>query len=559
MLHLPKSRQSGQWWDALGVGLAGLAALAILFVWLDDVHISTTNGMYKSIRVESWVKSFTAGKLDYSNYMYYPLMALLCRGLDLLGIYPGMVWKQLAAINVLFGAVSLVIVYVMTRTLSGRRDVALLATLLHLGSAFFLMLSVTSEDVLPGYTLVLLAMALAAVWFGAPTLRRVAVVGIVFTFGWLLEWRLLFPALPAFALALLIARLPLRRRLSLVGALVATILVTAEIVCLFWDGHDGSGQIHQILWTGKGLDTGWGGFSAEKLLLTPIGNAEYLLGGRNLAVAADIRAHLLEWVVSLLTLAALLVGVIVLGWRRRNDSRLRAVAAVFLGALVAGEVFNLYSQPQDPQMQVNIMPWVTVAWSIVVAAIASLPSGGATVALYLGTVLLSATPLGYNLGMLAPNRGSDSAQLAALREIERNVDPARTVFLYFGFESIASWQYLVWTHRWAGVCDIGPAPSEQPRFKWISVVHTLVDQPGYSTAEHAAALKREIDCAFDKGYRIVASDVWRFSVDTLAGQLITLRGVAHASALHSALHDGHDARELFTTRRTSPFYELRRR
>jgi hypothetical protein len=558
MLHLHKSRQSGEWRDALAVGIVGLVALAALFVWLDDVHISTTNGMYKSIRVESWVKSFASGKLDYSNYMYYPLMAVLCRGLDLVGIYPGMAWKQLAAINVAFAAASLAIVFVLARTLTGRRDVALLATLLHLGSAFFLMLAVTSEDILPGYTLVLLAMTLAALWFAEPTARRVAIVGVVFTFGWLLEWRLLFPALPAFALALLLAPVPLRRRTTSIGVLLLSILVTAEIVCLFWDGHDGSGQIHQILWTGKGLDTGWGGFAVEKIALTPIGNAEYLLGGRNLAVTADIRAHCWEWIASLLLLAVLLVVAVALVWRRRSDHRAVAASAVFLGTFAAGEVFNLYSQPQDPQMQVNIMAWVTLAWALVVAAIVPPPRRSA-IATYAAATLLSLAPLAYNLNALAPNRGSDSAQLAALSEIERNVDPARTVFLYFGFESIASWQYLVWTHRWAGVCDVGQAPSAQPKFKWISVVRTLVDQPNYSAAEHAAALRREIDCAFDKGYRVVASDVWQFSVDTLSGQLITLRGTAHAAALHAALHDAYEGRELFTTRRTNPFYELRRR
>ena len=72
--------------ETLAVGLVGLLILGGLLVWLDDVHIVTTNGMYKSIRVESWVSSFAAGKLDYSNYMYYPLMAVLCRTLDMLGI-----------------------------------------------------------------------------------------------------------------------------------------------------------------------------------------------------------------------------------------------------------------------------------------------------------------------------------------------------------------------------------------------------------------------------------------------------------------------------------------
>ena len=49
-------------------------------------------------------------------------------------------------------------------------------------------------------------------------------------------------------------------------------------------------------------------------------------------------------------------------WPRRHEPRLRAVAIVFLGTLGAGQVLNLYAQPQDPQMQINVMPWLTVAW-----------------------------------------------------------------------------------------------------------------------------------------------------------------------------------------------------
>ena len=29
---------------------------------------------------------------------------------------------------------------------------------------------------------------------------------------------------------------------------------------------------------------------------------------------------------------------------------------------------NLYSQPQDPQMQINVMVWLTIGWALILAA-----------------------------------------------------------------------------------------------------------------------------------------------------------------------------------------------
>ena len=42
-------------------------------------------------------------------------------------------------------------------------------------------------------------------------------VGVLFTLGWLVEWRLIFPTLPALVLALAIAPLPIGRRTGLIA------------------------------------------------------------------------------------------------------------------------------------------------------------------------------------------------------------------------------------------------------------------------------------------------------------------------------------------------------
>ena len=53
------------------------------------------------------------------------------------------------------------------------RIAAALAALFHLGCGFVLLLAVISEDIMPGYALVLVSMLLAGLWFDRPTARRV--------------------------------------------------------------------------------------------------------------------------------------------------------------------------------------------------------------------------------------------------------------------------------------------------------------------------------------------------------------------------------------------------
>lgn len=541
--------------EALAVAAAGFAALLLLVWWLDNVHINTTNGMFKSLSVGHWMTDPAKATLERGNYLYFPLLAVLCGVLDLIGVYAGLPWKQLAVINAAFGAVCLGIVFAFVRTLTGRRDIALLATLLHCASAFFLILSITNEDILPGYTFVLAAMALAALWFDRPTLQRIAIVGALFTLGWLLEWRLLFPTLPALVLALALSPLPLRARGLNILALALSILLTAEVVALFWDGHNGSGQIIQLLWPGKGVDSGWAGFTVGKLALLAAGVGQYLVGGKNVVVwTIDARIPF-ELGVSLAAQFVLLIGVLWLGWRGRiAGPRVRTVLAVFLGTFVAGELFNLYAQPQDPQMQINVMPWLTVAWALALPHL--LPQGTGPV--WRGAVLaVPLAVLAYNVAALAPERGRDTLWIGVVDELERNTDPGRTVFVYQGFEGLVSWQNLLWAWRWSGACSLPGAPAADPKFKWIGVTNSLVQHPERTSAGHAEALRREIDCALDKGYRVVTRPIWNQSTE-LEAVLATLSGAHHAPTLRKAFHDAYMTTPAFSTS-VGPYLEVRRR
>ena len=533
-----------------------LLVLCGLIAWLQNVHIITSNGMYKSIQAEPWIADPAHARLDPSNYLYFPLYGALARVLDALGILRGLPWKQFAYLNALWASLSIVFVYAFVHRMTASAWAAALAACFHFGCGFFLLLAVISEDIMPGYTLVLAAMVLAGLWFDRPSHRRVALVGALFTLGWLIEWRLMFPTLPALILALALAEGRPARRLVLIGTLIVSILIVAGIVQLLWDGHNGAMGLHDILWTGKGITTGWAGLSADKawMMLSGIGNYFLIVGGWVDPLSARHAAGPL--LVSVLLQAAIFAASVIVLWPQRADRRVRAIAVVFLGTLGAGQVLNLYSQPQDPQMQINVMPWLTVAWGLLLGAL--LNRSRATMVLL---ALLSLAPLAWNVSQLARFRGGDTAALEAVAMLEQRFPPASTVFVYWGFEPITMWQYALWsrTWDWDGTATIGPAPSADPKFKWIAIDAGAIRHPDWTAEQHAASIKRDIDQALDRGYKVAVSDVWSWSPDELAGQLGGLSAADRATAIYRMLHDNYEAQPAFSDPVAGTYYELRRR
>ena len=543
-------------WQLLLAFALSLLVLCGLIEWLENVHIISANGMYKSIQAEPWIADPSTARLDQSNYLFFPLYGVSARLLDALGILHGVAWKQFAYLNAFWASIGTVIVYAFVHRLTGSARVAALTSVFHLGCGFVLLLSVISEDIMPGYVFVLASMALAGLWFDRPTWQRIAIVGAVFTIGWLIEWRLLFPTLPAFVLALLIAPEPLKKRAGHVLVLLVSILAVSGIVQLLWEGHNGAIGLHDILWTGKGVATGWAGITWDKawMMLSGVGNYLLLVGGYIDPKSAKAAAGPLA--ISVLLQVAIFIASVVLLWPRRDEPRLRAVAVVFLGTLGAGQVLNLYSQPQDPQMQINVMPWLAVAWALLLASLLPARRG-----LAIGLAVLSFAPFAWNVSALAKWRGDDTRWLAATAALEKRFPPDSSVFLYFGYEPITTWKYALWsrTWDWDNRVAIPPAPSADPKFKWIAVNAGAIRHPGWTAAEHAAAIRRDIDLALDRGYRVVVSDMWSWSPDVLAAFLGTVAASGRADAIYRMLHDDFRATEAFRDPIAGTYYELQRR
>jgi hypothetical protein len=533
-----------------------LLTLVGLIGWLQNVNIITGNGLYKAIQAEPWISDFAHARLDYANYLYFPLYGALAHLLDLLGILRGVAFKQFAYLNAFFASLAIVSVYAFVHRLTGSVVAATLAALFHFGTGFFLLLGVISEDIMPGYFLVLVSMLLAGLWFARPTYRQIVLVTAIFTLGWLVEWRLMFPTLPAFGLALLLSEGDWTTRLKRVATLIVSLLATAGIVELCWEGHNGAIGLPDLLWTGKGVASGWAGISWDKawMMLSGIGNYFLILGGFVDPLSAQRAMGPLLVSVALQTM--LFIACVTLMWPRRDDPRLRNVAIVFLGTLGAGQVMNFYAQPQDPQMQINVMPWLTVAWALLAAALLARRR-----ALWPALAVVSLAPLAWNVVSLSKWRGGDTAALNALAALEKNLSPDGTVYVYWGFEPITTWQYMLWSRSpdWDGITTIGRAPVASPKFKWISIDSGAIRHPARTAEEDAQTIKHDIDQALDLGYRVAISDVWTWDVKELTGQLGGLSAAGHAPAIHAMLHDNFEATPVLSDSFAGNYYDLKRK
>src|SRR5262245_13004457 len=244
--------------DLALVVLGGGALLIAIVLWFDNAQGGLTgNGLFKSLELKPWVVDPAKAPLYPSNYLFYPLYGVLCRLLDVLGVFTGDPRKQMTILNAASCALSLGVIYLLIRSLTADRLVALLAALFHLASSFVMFLAIINEDIMPSYTVLLAAMALGAIWLARPTAPRVLAVSVLFSLAWLMEWRLMFPTLPAMLVALWVCERRPAWRLAWIAAFLATMLATASPVALACRGPEGAVGPLQPPWTRQAVRRVW--------------------------------------------------------------------------------------------------------------------------------------------------------------------------------------------------------------------------------------------------------------------------------------------------------------
>ena len=64
-----------RWWEVTVIFLIALAILWALIAWFDNVHRATTNGLWKSIDVNTWLTPGGRRHTDGGNLLYFPGLA----------------------------------------------------------------------------------------------------------------------------------------------------------------------------------------------------------------------------------------------------------------------------------------------------------------------------------------------------------------------------------------------------------------------------------------------------------------------------------------------------
>ena len=147
---------------------------------------------------------------------------------------------------------------------------------------------------------------------------------MLFTLGWLVEWRLIFPTLPALVLALALAPSGRSRRGGADRVLLVVSIVVAAASCSSsGEGHTGAVGLHDLLWTGKGVDSGWGGLTWGKawMMLSGVGGYFLIVGGMARSAVGRGARPRCRWSLSVLVQVAIFVACVAVAVAASRTSR----------------------------------------------------------------------------------------------------------------------------------------------------------------------------------------------------------------------------------------------
>ena len=138
-----------------------------------------------------------------------------------------------------------------------------------------------------------------------------------------MEWRLMFPTLPAMLVALWLCEERLARRLGWIALFLAGMVATAAVVAWAWRGHEGAVGPIDLLWTGKAVRSVWAGFTWAKVGYLWDGMVAYLLGAGVAAIPGIPGWDIWRYIATVWMLAVAAVALPLLWRARRRSARAR--------------------------------------------------------------------------------------------------------------------------------------------------------------------------------------------------------------------------------------------
>jgi hypothetical protein len=530
----PKSNESlrRRWLVTILIAILVAALYLTLSRAIDNTNVGTANGLWKSVDVAAWERG-TARPVEGSGVYYIPLYGLLSRSIPdkwfQFGARTQMVtFRKMSFLNGIFGAIASALVFGIALRFTGSLWASCLVALAHAGAGFILLQSVNSEDILPGYS----SFVASGFFFFEFLFRRrvwlLACSAFFLALTTLLHWTLTAPALFAIGVALLPV---FRRAVSylIVGTIfVALLLALIDLAIVIAPIHL---PLLTVLIPTKAATGGWLGFHSEKVLYTIVGMGNYFSGAKNMETLASYAAtpELISMSVTwVLFLVALFFCIRVL-FSKSAPLEIKCLALFALAVAFAAEVENVYSQPQDPQMQIQPMFLTIAGLIILMKQIAVMVWTQARRAL---AVMLCAGFLAngaVNARDMFSNAGADSRSLAQVQELNDLFPQSSTVLVSQGFELWVTWQFTIgWQGNRIGFTQ--------------HTVHlvTPFTSNRYIGGEAAAALTRKrLADAFDHGYRVVAASLWTEPPNQFAATLTTVTSEKEAIVYETILRQSY--------------------
>lgn len=520
----------------------------VAVVEMDNTNIGTTNGLWKTPAVRGWEKGISH-KLDSGEWLYVPLYGMLCRAIPdgwvSYGTHgPVVTFRKMAMFNALFGGLASSVVFLLAMRFLRSVQGSAIATLAHGCAAFVILNSINSEDIVPAYTFFVLMTFCLFAFLDGDRIGYLAGASLCCAMLTVLHWTLMIPALAgAIAVGVLVAIKDWRRAWAL-PAFLATFLILLQCFTLGFRPSKGGAwdlgsleskpsvrfekidSILDILHPSKTTPNGYLGFRWNKIVSASVGIGNYYLGGRNIPDNRNafsdpniLGRMRISWAFAIVTLAALL-------WAAIRRDRTRLLAIFGLAVFAMGQMEHLYSQPQDPQSQIEPM-FATILGVIVILEA-------------LGRVRLLAVAMGVaflleggdNARLMLATRGEDSRYMKQANELAQLFSPDNTVMVSQGWEE---WNTWVYSETFGG---------DSPRYvaRNVGLVNGFIQHLGATPVEAADLMAKQIGDALAGGNRVVANVVWVGSREDFAYSLSTLATIENAriytDRLYGAFHAG---------------------
>jgi hypothetical protein len=494
--------------------IASFLLLSFVVSYIDNTAMLTANGLWKTQEIEKWYENSPDKRFIPAEILYEPTYALLSHLLpDSLFLF-----QKMPIVNSFFGALALSFYFFLIYILTLNIWASFLGVVFHLGMAFFLGLNITSEDIMPAYSLFMGAVVFFTLYAKQPKLIYFFLGTQLFVLSFLFHWTVLIPALPAFTLAIFLLDPNLFKATRNFILFFLFIMIIPLIVASFENRFIGpSGEnlsfshiLQGIFWPGKGIGTGWGGFKEEKFIIALSGMSEYLIGGQNFSNIPSILMadHVRKMVFCLGVLFFL--GIIFSVWLYKNWSNPahRTTGIIFGTTFFCGLTMNLYTQPQDPQFVIQPLAWVPFSFSMFIYWGYSKLQPQKAVILTPVIFLIALIPFFINLTYyFLPTKGATTKAITILKSLEKEFNPDNTVFVIHGFEPIAPWAHVVW-----GPCmldNVTQYYSKKCHFLYLT--SESIHSPSKTPLEPAQATRDRIAQAFPFGKKVVANSIWEVS------------------------------------------------